>query len=83
MLWVRSLLAGSPVGFMFVFRNILARENQGEGTGEEVGRKPTGQPARRLVGSLHISPGVQICRETTCQRCRQPRDRLDILVPRF
>ena len=43
-----SLLAGSPVGLKskrFVFEIILARENRGEGTGEEGGKaEPAGNP---------------------------------------
>ena len=44
--WLVSLLAGSPVGLKskrFVLEILLARENRGEGTGEEGGK---GEPAR-------------------------------------
>ena len=43
-----SLLTGSPVGLKskrFVFEILLARENRGEGTGEEGGKgEPAGNP---------------------------------------
>ena len=45
---VDSLLVGSPVGLKskrFVFEILLARENRGEGTGEEGGKgEPAGNP---------------------------------------